>query len=175
MAVFKLRSGRVLKTRHVNRSLLQTVKRNAIEQFDRDNEAIECPTYTATLLGGAEKAYKYNSRSIKDESVTDSERSAFAEYAMWLTQQGVAWKQPFYELLLYQGVDENPDDDGDWLETCMLFGISEPEGKKERKIHWIENGLVESDRELRHLVAHVANLPGELEAEAQKASDEFRS
>jgi FtsZ-binding cell division protein ZapB len=174
MAQFKLKSGLVIKTRHVNHNLLRTVQKGALEQFDQDNEKVPCPTYTVTLLGGAVKTYEYNRNSIKDESVTKEEKEAFVRYAQWLMERQASWQKPYYELLLYQGIDDGPDDDADWIEMCELFGITQPEGKKEKKIHWVENGLVESDAELRKLTKHLMQIPSELEAEAEKASDGFR-
>jgi hypothetical protein len=171
MADFKLERGTVVQTVLVSSFLVEAARNAARTKWEEEHGKPEPPTYTVPLAGGGHETYPYDAEAIK-EADTEEEVKAWHVYlAKKAILDDILWRTSV-KVWLCEGVIGDPPEE--WEEQQKRWGISIPTDPMEKKVHWIQTGLVSGLAELLSLVVHVQTQQDPVEVAAQVAADTFQ-
>lgn len=176
--VYKPQRGGEIHLRPVSQYDVMDVLHVTRERFDEEHEEAPCPTFDIVLGGGelgdaGAQRVEHTEQSIADASEEDIE--SWNKYKVRQEE----WRRDKFtataEVLLCDGVVENPPEDGDWRAKYDRRGIVIPEDLDKLKVFWIERQVVIGPSELLELIGAIQQAAqGEVLKAANVAAETFR-
>lgn len=163
--------GITVKINGLSPFLIQALGPDLREEYAEAGSPVDPPTYEIELPGGEKETRDHDATTLK----TDEDRAAWAAYQELAAEFTAELQERTMRLLFIRGVQAPPLVDSDeWIEEQKFFGARIPEGKFERRYHWIKTELVSSADETIDLMDRILALSGVGEGALRAAREAFR-
>ena len=143
---------------------------------ESDLEALGCPSYEVTTLGGVTEKHYYTEDVVSstDNPVDPKIKSDFETYLTNLRTLQADHHEKINRLVFVRGVKFDMPTDESWIKDHEGFGLVVPTDLVERRIYWLQTEAIGTTADLEAILEGVAKASGVLEEEVVKATESFR-
>lgn len=154
---FTTAAGEAIEVFPVSLQQLEMVRAVAAEEANREfGGAPQAPTYTVEVMGGEKEIHPHDETTLE----TEEDRLAFAEYQAKLRTYNAVISKRVMNFVLLAGTKIQPPDDDAWIEMQQYFGIDVPEGKLDRRAHYIQTEVIKTLNDIQGLSTAIMEVSG---------------
>lgn len=173
---FTTTAGEAIEVFPVSLQQLEMVRAVATEEANREfGGQPQPPTYEVPVMGGEKEIHSHDETTLE----TEEDRLVFADYQAKLKQFNAIISRRVMNFVLLTGTKIQPPDDDGWIEMQQYFGLNVPEGRLDRRAHYIQTEVIKTLDDIQGLSTAIMEVSGIdtklVEASAATFSDTVES